>query len=140
VKHVVTYRAAWDVFKPGTPAAPTPTDFDAGVAEGFAIPRPIALRAADVDIYLSDRRPYWPNEAETRKDNDCFGPLLNTAGQYLTGVSARRSVFDREHHPPLDLAPHLGPDDEAVRGLSAGVDSSGLLWIVEQLLPASIFV
>jgi hypothetical protein len=135
VKHVLTFRATWDLFIKNAPSAPNPGDLRAG-AVGLVIPPPRRLGAADVDIYVSDTKPYWPRASTARRDNACIGPIRSKAGQYLTGVSIRRPALNGDA-PPALFAMKASPTAERVRGIGTGVDDRGVLWIAEQWMSPS---
>jgi hypothetical protein len=89
-----------------------------------------------LDIYISDGKPYWENEAQARRDNACIGPLQNKAGQNLSGVSFRRSALNRDvPEAALTLKAHAAED--RVRGIGTATDVRGVLWIVEHWMSAS---
>src|ERR1700743_311428 len=95
VIHAITFRSTWDLFVKGAASVPGPGDLKSR-AEGHVIPSPISLYAADLEIYISDRKPYWKHEGRARRDNACTAPIRNNPNQYLTGVSFRRSAFNGE--------------------------------------------
>ncbi len=135
VAHVMTFRSTWDLFQTGTPMGPWPGDIRPG-AVGLIVPVPDFLTAADVDIYVSDGKPFWRDEHQARRDNACLGPLRNKADQYLTGVSTRRSTLAKPT-PPQALAPTPKPGGKRVRGIGTAVDDEGVLWVVEQVMSPS---
>lgn len=93
VIHVLTFRTTWDLFVKNIPPASNPGKLRSGTM-GLVIPAPATFKTADLDIYVSDKKPYWPNEAKARRDNACVGPIQSRAGQYLTGISFRRSALN----------------------------------------------
>jgi hypothetical protein len=128
--HVVRFRTTWDFFEVGVPSAPSPDDIKPSDF-AYLVPPPPHSSAVDVDIFVSDSGPYWPNERQARLDNACLGPLQNEAHQYLTAVAVRRQI-PASPTPPGALAPtSKGPADR-VRGVGATVDEHGILWICEQ--------
>jgi len=94
VTHIITFRATWELFTKGAPSAPGPGDLRART-KGLVIPRPTPLKAADLDVYVSNHKPFWRKEAKARRDNACIGPIRNKAGQYITGVSFQGYAVNR---------------------------------------------
>ena len=135
VTHVITFRTTWDLFIKGAPSAPGPGNIRSRT-KGLVIPAPSALRAADLEIYVCDRRPFWKNESRARSDDACIGPIQNKAGQYLTGVSYRRSALN-DDVPDAALALKAQSSDDRVRGIGTAADRKGVLWIVEHWMSAS---
>jgi hypothetical protein len=134
--HVVRFRVPADLFEPGRPSAPNPGKVKAKDFAGLIPPPTPRLYAMDVDMFVSPDAPYWPNEAQARQDNACLGPLRSEAGDFLTGVIVRRSTLE---YPTPELAKKGAPAQwsDAVRGIGATVDESGLLWICEQWMSRS---
>jgi hypothetical protein len=99
--------------------------------EGLVIPSPATLHAADLEIYISDRKPYWRHERRARRDNACTIPIRNNANQYLTGVSFRRNAFNGDV-PEAATALKAASGEKRIRGIGTSLDSKGVLWIVEQ--------
>jgi hypothetical protein len=87
--------------------------------------------AATRDRIDCQGRPWWPTEWKARLDNACVGPLLNLAGDYLTGVSVRSSLRDK---PTPEAARIWSPQSrkDAVRLVGMTVDDDGVLVLVEQ--------
>ena len=134
--HVMRYRVTADLFGSNRPSAPMPGNLRSG-SEGSLIPPPNhPLRAVDVDLYISERRPYWPREKKARRDNALLGPIKNKAGQYLTGISILRSTITHPA-PKTLLAPGPGTDEDRIRGLAVGFDPSGFAWVCEQWMSRS---
>ena len=135
ISHVLRFRVPWDLLSAGVPTAPLPTELRTGAIGGVVAP-PIPLHAVDVDIYVSDRQPYWPNERRARADNACMGPLRNKANQQLTAVAVHRLMLS----VPMPSAAR-GPEPLAVadrvRGLGTAVDELGFVWVAEQWLSRS---
>ncbi len=134
--HVMTYRVTWELFEPGIPSAPRPAEVRAET--GFAIPPPSRFRVADVEVYVSEQEPYWPNVDQSRRDDACLPAIRNKRGQYLTALSVQRSVFAPEG-PPSELATELQRGPDSVRGLGAQIGDDGVLWVVERLMAKSMF-
>jgi len=80
--------------------------------------------------------PFWRNsELEIRRRDAGMGPLVNDAGMYLTAVISQWRA-DKEPDPFGDVS-HGRPDEECVRGIAEKVDSTGLLWVCEKMIPRS---
>jgi hypothetical protein len=47
--------------------------------------------AADIDLVVSYNKPFWPDAANSLRDNGRLGPLRNSAGMWLTATSYHRS-------------------------------------------------
>jgi hypothetical protein len=130
VRHVIRFRHTWDLYSTAHPAAPNPGNVKPS-AFAALIPVPPALSAVDVDVYVSRRRPYWPNERRARSDNACLGPLISEAGEHLTAVAVRRHVV-ADPTPEAARLPRPVNDDDYVRAIGAAVDANSVLWICEQ--------
>jgi hypothetical protein len=76
----VRFRSSWKLFKKGAASAPRPVDLKPKYA-GAYIQSPSPFHASDVDLFVTQGFPYWPNEAQARGDNACMGPLCNDANQ-----------------------------------------------------------
>lgn len=135
VTHVLTFRTTWDLFVKNVPPAPNPGELSSGTA-GLVIPAPAPFKAADIDIYVSDKKPYWPREAKARRDNACIGPIQSRAGQYLTGISFRRSALEGDA-PVRALALKSQSAKDRIRGIGTSVDNRGVLWVIEQWMSPS---
>jgi len=133
--HAVRFRWTSDLFDEGVPSAPNPRDIRPR-ALGSMIPLPPSGHSADVDIYVTEGAPYWPNEVQARQDNACLGPLRNEADQYLTGVSRRHSMVSHPS-PSSDIGPIAS--ESRVRGVESTVSPDGLLWMIERWLPTEMF-
>lgn len=101
-------------------------------AKGLAAPAPSEPGyATDIDLIVSRTLPYWREEPEARKMNGCMGPLHNkTAGLWLTGTVVRRWI-PHYPHPRRHLGPMPTSRADQARGVGAGVDASGFLWLIE---------
>lgn len=106
---------------------------------GHLVPAPALWYSTDVDIYVSDGEPYWPNPQTIARDNAGMGPLANTAGQILTAVNVHQSVADSPLPVGVDtFAPRRG--ERVVRGIYAGIPvGERFPWIVETPMAASAF-
>lgn len=136
VRHVIRLRSPWDLFVngPGTvPGRLKATDL------GLVVEAPPVPLAADLDIYLSDGSAYWPDEAIGRRNNSLLGPLVNEAGQTLTAISWRRSMF-QSPTPERAIGRTPAIVSDRVRGIGATIDESGFVWIVEQWMSESALV
>jgi hypothetical protein len=133
--HVLRLRAGWDLFAPGVPSGPAPAAVKARAVAGL-IPPPPAHHAVDVDVYVSQRRPFWPNERRARAANACLGPLWNRARQCLTAVAVKRALLTSPT-PAAALGPPPASEEDSLRALGGTVDESGLLWICEQWMSRS---
>lgn len=134
VSHLVLrLRMPWDIFD--RPSAWPVARLRTG-DQGLRVSAPPILRSADVDFYVSEGAPFWPNEAQARADNATVGPLRNTADQYLTAVSVRRDLISS---PTPEHALGIGPrtHDDAVRGTGGCLDELGFMWVVEQWISRS---
>jgi hypothetical protein len=138
VSHVMRIRTTWDLLSKGVPSAPIPAKLKKGNVGGLIAP-PRSLHAVDVDVYVSDRFPFWPKEDRARRDNACMGPIQNRAGQFLTAVSFDHSVID---HPTPARAVGVRPAsvEDRTRGFGAAFDPEGYLWVCEQWLSRSALI
>jgi hypothetical protein len=136
VTHVIRFRSTWDLFAPGLPSGPSLNDVKEGSAAAL-IAIPPAGYAVDVDIYVSERRPFWPQEAAARRDNACLRALRNNAGEYVTGVSVKRAVLTSPT-PPTTLAGEPVDENDRTRGVGTAVDDEGFLWVREQWMSKAV--
>src|SRR3712207_410995 len=83
-----------------------------------------------------DRKAVLAAGAQARADNACLGPLRNDADLWLTGTVVKRIAA---HYPPPPHAVAPKPKDrqDELRGLAAGVDPEGFLWLTEQRMSRS---
>lgn len=111
--------------------APDPGDLKKD-ATGLAIKPPPGLGyAVDLDLIVSEGKPYWHNEKKARKDDACLGPLFNErAHLWLTGTAVKRFV-PHYPHPVEALGPKPLSRLDQTRGVGCTVDPEGFLWIVE---------
>ena len=134
VRHAVRFRSDWKMFGLGVPSAPVPKRPKKSTLAAI-LPAPRNMRALDVDIFVCEREPYWPNQAITSADNASLGPLKNDAGQYLTGRVVERNALS-DHQDEVDVRPRdLDPDDR-VRGHHGRVED-GVYVLREQWLSRS---
>lgn len=130
--HIVRFSADWTMFVKGIPSAPTP-QLDPRATLHALAPVPPPFRVTHVDLYISNAAPYWPNEEHARRRNAGMGPIANDADMYLTAVIAQESV-NFEPDPFGNLTRDV-PLHDCVRGVAAGVDATGLLWLTDKMLP-----
>lgn len=137
VTHVATFRYTPDLFAAGVPSAPPPGTFKPPKEAGYIISSPELLRVADIDFYISNGAPYWWNSVQAFKDNSCFGPIRNKAGQYLTCQSMRRPISEST----FSVMPWLRFEspEASVRSVVSGVDQRSMLMVSEHWVPRSLF-
>ncbi len=112
-------------------AAPSPGNLRSGAAGLILQTPPQPGDAMDLDLVVSKSAPFWPSEKAARRDNACLGPLKNAAGEWLTGVAVKRAAF-RYAPPAAAVAPWPQNSADEARGVAAGVDEAGFLWLIEQ--------
>ncbi|WP_055579075.1 hypothetical protein [Mycobacterium gordonae] len=134
--HIVRFSAEWDMFTKGVPSAPKPSPKQKATLHA-RIDAPAESKVTHVDLYLSNVRPYWGNETKIRRDNAGMGPLVNSAGQYLTAIIYQHRVT--EYPDPLGDVRKGAPLDQCVRGVASTLDPSGFLWMCEKMIPRSEF-
>lgn len=134
--HVVRFSAEGDLFAKGVPTAPMPTAQQKATLHARLEAPPLS-KVSHVDLFLSNVRPYWGNEAKVRSRDAGMGPLENSAGQYLTAINYQVSAT-KEPDPFGDVRNGV-PLDECIRGIASAVDPSGFLWMSEKLMPRSQF-
>jgi hypothetical protein len=130
--HIVRFSADWSMFVKGIPSAPTPQLDPRATLNAIALLPPPG-RVTHIDVYLSNDAPYWPNEDKARARNAGMGPIVNDADMYLTSVVSQEPVTF-EPDPFGDLTGDA-PLKDCVRGVAAGVDTTGLLWLTDKMLP-----
>jgi len=132
VRHVVRFRHDWTMFHSDVPSAPTPgTVKNPDTSQAGVCPPPAQMYAVDVDLFLCEREPFWPDEQQARLDNATLGPIENAAGQFLTGVVRHHNALAKATATPdIVTAPGLDKGEQVVRGLAFGVDRE-VLWINE---------
>ena len=132
---VVRLRIPWDVFHTHTLGDyPRAKSGDQAVI----LTSPGAPYATDVDVYVSQGRPYWPREKTARADNAIVGPLVNDANQYLTAVLVKSNMLTIPT-PHLALGQPPRDRDDAVRGHGGCVDADhDFAWVVEQWLSRTL--
>lgn len=136
VRHAVRIRNTWDLFQWQSQSAPIHDSVRSRNLYTVG-PPPSPLLAKDLDLYISDGRPYWPRPEAVLRDDAGLGPLKNKAGQYLTAVVIHQMTL---RHPTPDGARQERQSTAKVvarRGFGSCVDENGLLWLVEQMLDVS---
>lgn len=136
VRHVITLRSSWDMFQPGVPSAQVTKPKSKNTA--LMVPAPAAGLASDVEIYVSERGPFfWEDENQIRAVDAAVGPIENPlTGHVLTGVSYMSSLF-RSPGPASVRFPDIGDEEPSTRGIAFGVDEKGVLWLCDQIVPAA---
>jgi hypothetical protein len=84
--HIVRFSAKADMYAKGIPSAPNPPVKQKATLHA-AVAAPPPGKVTHVDLFLSTVRPYWPNENKTRAQDAGMGPIVNSAGLYLTAVN-----------------------------------------------------
>ena len=91
--------------------------------------------AWDLDLVVSYDQPYWPDSAETLRDDSRLGPVGNDSGMWLTASSYFRS--ETRDPTPDGLAPRLpqsGEDPNRILGGGPGPDApDDLYWFLETI-------
>lgn len=133
VKHVVRIRTTWDLFNRRVPPVAYAKTPERGQL-GLHAPTPRPMRAADLDIFVCDRRPFWPDEPRARRSNAAVPAIVNGANppQYLTAVSYERSVITDPEPKPFDVPRPLSDADQ-LRAFVITEAPEGFLWITEYL-------
>jgi hypothetical protein len=127
VRRVIRLRWSWEMFQDGAYTEQSPDSIKRhNGAKLLTAPQPV--NALDVDFFLSDDGPYWPNEEEVRRKNAGMGPLQNSAGQFLTAVVMHNSLW-KHPSPAPEEAPFSLPTSirERVRGFHATIHPDGYL-------------
>lgn len=133
--HLARFSADSTMFRRGMQRGPDPQTKPKATLHA-RVDAPPEGYVTHVDLYLSNIRPYWCNdEVRLRRENAGMGPLVNAAGMFLTAVISRRSE-SKEPDPFGDTSEGL-PDDQLIRGIAEGVDTTGLLWVCEKMMPRS---
>jgi hypothetical protein len=137
VRHAVRIRNTWDLFQYPSQSAPVHQTIRSKNRYSLGEP-PEPLMAKDLDIYVADRRPYWPRPEAVARENAGLGPLRNKAGQHLTAVVTHQLIY-RTPTPERAMQPRTGKPAKNTlrRGFGSCVDETGLLWLVEQMIDTS---
>lgn len=135
VRRVVRVRVPWYTLDGSLPNGVGHNEIKK-MFTGHLVAPPGHWCAADVDFYVSESDPYWPDADDVRSKNAAMGPLRNEAGQVLTAVSHERSIAK---FPTPEGAHAIEPmsQQDTIRGLLLSVEqrTDGFAWIVES--PAS---
>jgi hypothetical protein len=114
------------------PALKTPKPKD----DALHVPAPKVGYATDIDVFVCHGAAYWPDEQKAREDNACFGPLENSAGQFMTAEAVHRRVEEK----PSPVSPpgpgrvgNIPLTEDQVRTVGAAFDENEVLWIQEML-------
>jgi hypothetical protein len=135
--HIVRISAEWDTFVKGAPG-PGNSKGPKGKSTFRALVRaPEKGYVSHVDLYLSLKDPYWPDEESARALSAGMGPITNSIGMSLTAVSVQRRVTS-EPDPWGDVRGDA-PLDQCVRSVAAAVDETSLLWLCEKVVPIAEF-
>jgi hypothetical protein len=132
--HVARLRYPWSMFYQSVPSAPMPKDPPKASVAGV-IPPPDEFYAVDVDLYISQGKPYWPDERAARRANAMLGVLRNEADQYLTAVANHHSVIRVPTPDSLVVRLPSGAVD-IVRALGTCVHDD-VLWVCEQRMSSA---
>jgi hypothetical protein len=133
--HLARFSAESDMFRRGIQRGPDP-QLSPKATLNATVAAPPEGSVTHVDLYLSKVRPFWRNdELDIRRRDAGMGPLVNDAGMYLTAVISQWRA-DKEPDPFGDVSQGR-PDDQCVRGIAEKVDSTGLLWVCEKMIPRS---
>lgn len=142
IKHVVRFRWPWWMFIPrGVSAA------GAGaiksrerkrLAGASVLPFPTFGEVTDLDLFIADGAPYWPNEEVIKERNAGLPPLQNSAGQWMTAV-VTKNLWDDHPTPEGDSARRkielpTSPTSH-VRGLYQVGTPEGYLVVEETWIP-----
>lgn len=140
VRLAVRIRTTWDLF--GRRVPPVDTIKMRGADQvALVVPAPRSLYAADVDLFVCDGRPFWPNEAQARRNNAALPTIQNTVNppQYLTGVSYQRFVATNPEPRPMPIIRPTSTTDQ-LRGFLVTGANSEFLWVTEYLVSRSAFL
>jgi hypothetical protein len=131
--HLARFSAESGMFRRGMQRGPDP-HLNPKATLHATVAAPPEGSVTHVDLYLSKVRPFWRNdELNIRRRNAGMGPLLNDANMYLTAVISQWRA-DKEPDPFGDVGQGL-PDEQCVRGIAEKIDTSGLLWVCEKMIP-----
>jgi hypothetical protein len=133
--HIVRISAGWDTFAKGAPGPGNSRGPRQKSTFRALVPAPEKDHVTHVDIFLSLGDAYWPDEAAARAAYAGMGPITNAIAMSLTAVAVQRPVtLDPE--PAGDTRGDT-PLDQCVRGIAAVVDTTGLLWLCEKVIPVA---
>jgi hypothetical protein len=108
--------------------------------DALHVPAPEVGYATDIDIFACHRAAFWPNEQKARADNACFGPLENSAGQFMTAEAVHRRVEETPSpvsSPALGRVGNIPLAADQVRTVGGGFDGNEVLWLQEMLVRQS---
>lgn len=130
--HIVRFSAEADMYAKGVPSAPHPPMKQKATLHAV-VAAPPPGKVTHVDLFLSNVRPYWPNEKKIRARDAGMGPIHNSAGMYLTAVNYHE-LATAEPDPFGDVRGSV-PLDQCVRGIGERLDPLGFLWVCEKMIP-----
>lgn len=131
--HAIRICVAADTFADGLPNGSDPGTSRSRAFAGL-LPRPPAGSSALIDLYISPGPPDFPIRAKLDQLNALHGPIVNTTGQHLSAITRilPNERLGRAHLKEDVPVPKASAD--AVRGVQAGIDDDGVLWLVERVL------
>ena len=134
VRQIVRFSTESDTFLPGAPPAGGSDWPKKKATMKGLLPVPMAGRVMHVDAFLSTNgEPYWPDPGKVRATQSGLGFIRNALNWCVSAV-----VFDRpidHERDPWGKLRGVTPLHKCVRGITAGVDETGLLWLCEKLIP-----
>lgn len=142
VFHVVRFRWTHDVFKFGAPPdrGPGVIRKPGKIQSVESISAPDDGFALDVDLYLSNGRPYNPRGDVPEDLRHPLPKIANGTDQWLTGLAQYHSL--KRHPTPEPLGGNKVPSLDAPwlggRALQVFPDPRGYLHMQEWLVPASL--
>ncbi|SLC59839.1 Uncharacterised protein [Mycobacteroides abscessus subsp. massiliense] len=131
--HIARFSAEWSMYVRGVPSAPMPSKRPKATLHAL-VAAPAVGKVTHVDVFLSNVRPYWGKETKARVQDAGMGPIVNSAGMYLTAVNYQRPVEDQPD-PFGDVRDGV-PLDDCVRGIGERLDPSGFLMGMREDGPA----
>jgi hypothetical protein len=132
--HIVRFSAESGMYEKCIPTAPNPVVKQKATLHAI-VAAPPPGKVTHVDVFLSNVRPYWENETKARKLDAGMGPIVNSAGMFLTAINYQRPASDQPD-PFGDIRGGV-PLDQCVRGIAQRLDPSGFLWVCEKMIPRS---
>jgi hypothetical protein len=135
--HIVRFSGEWDSFIEGAPGPGNSRGPRQKSTLRALVAAPKKDYVSHVDVFLSFKGPYWPDEARVRAANAGMGPITNSIGMSLTAESVQRRVT-LQPDPFGDLRGDA-PLDQCVRCVAAAVDETDLLWLCEKVVPTAEF-
>jgi len=131
VVHAVRIRMGWETLQRFNPSAPLPSTPRKRDVARYLEDIPIGY-AADIDIYVSSGKPYWPDLAAIKRDNALVPPLRNEANEYLTAIPSKSMILKEPSPDGVQMPAALEPADR-IRGVGMAVAEDGLLWAAESI-------